>query len=158
MPNSHHDHLKRLDWTFSDRPLYFVTTCTADRRPLLAKPQVAQILLDELQQAQERRGWSVGRFVFMPDHVHFFCAASAGQPSTISQFVGQFKQWTSKRISSACQVPQPIWQRQFFDHVLRSSESYESKWAYVRDNPVRAGFVAHWQDWPYAGEIKAFGF
>ena len=46
-----------------------------------------------------------------------------------------------------------LWQRSFFDHVLRSNESYSEKWNYVRDNPVRAGLVANAADWPYAGEI-----
>jgi hypothetical protein len=46
----------------------------------------------------------------------------------------------------------PIWQRGFFDHVLRSDESYAEKWNYVRANPVRAGLVND-PDWPYAGEI-----
>jgi hypothetical protein len=47
-----------------------------------------------------------------------------------------------------------LWQREFFDHVLRSNESYAEKWNYVRDNPVRAGFVTSANDWPYAGEIE----
>ena len=34
-----------------------------------------------------------------------------------------------------------IWQEEFFDHVLRSSESYSQKWNYVKENPVRAGLV-----------------
>ena len=46
-----------------------------------------------------------------------------------------------------------LWQRRFFDHVLRSDESYAQKWNYVRENPVRAGLVAKAEDWPYAGEI-----
>jgi REP-associated tyrosine transposase len=35
----------------------------------------------------------------------------------------------------------------------RSDESYEQKWNYVRENPVRAGFAKNADDWPYAGEI-----
>ncbi len=44
-----------------------------------------------------------------------------------------------------------IWQEGFFDHLLRHDESLDQKWAYVRENPVRAGLVARWEDWPYAG-------
>jgi hypothetical protein len=36
-------------------------------------------------------------------------------------------------------VEPPHWQKGFFDHVLRSGESYTEKWHYIRDNPVRAG-------------------
>jgi hypothetical protein len=46
-----------------------------------------------------------------------------------------------------------FWHKEFFDHVLGSDESYESKWRYVEDNPVRAGLVSGADDWPYAGEI-----
>ena len=149
-----HRHLKRLDRVFSDRPLYFITTCAAERRPFLAAPGIAEILIDEFRQAGMRRRWQVGRYVIMPDHLHFFCAEGGeGPPSNLSAFVGLFKQWTSKRIARSFGLRPPIWQREFFDHVLRSGESYASKWAYVRDNPVRAGLAGRWEDWPYAGEI-----
>lgn len=45
------------------------------------------------------------------------------------------------------------WQKGFFDHVLRTAESYSAKWAYVRQNPVRAGLVAEADDWPFLGQI-----
>jgi len=37
------------------------------------------------------------------------------------------------------EASRPIWQRGFFDHLLRSEESYGQKWNYVRENPVRGG-------------------
>ena len=46
-----------------------------------------------------------------------------------------------------------LWEEGFFDHVLRSDESYSQKWNYVRENPVRAGLVKSVEDWPYQGEI-----
>ena len=52
----------------------------------------------------------------------------------------------------------PHWQEGFFDHVLRSSESYGEKWEYVRMNPVRAGLCATPEDWPYQGEIVPLQF
>jgi hypothetical protein len=36
---------------------------------------------------------------------------------------------------------------------MRSAESYEEKWTYVRENPVRAGLVKRSTDWPFQGEI-----
>ena len=62
------------------------------------------------------------------------------------------KQHLGKIIAQA-EITPPIWQRGFFDHLLRSAESYGQKWNYVRENPVRAGLVAQPEDWPYAGEI-----
>jgi REP-associated tyrosine transposase len=45
-----------------------------------------------------------------------------------------------------------LWQPGFFDHILRSGESYAEKWNYVRENPVRAGVVKNADDWPYQGK------
>jgi len=109
-----------------------------------------------MEAAPRRHGWRVGRYVVMPDHVHWFCAAGGEREAkTLSGFVGNFKQWTARRLLQALGRPGPFWQGEFFDHVLRSRESYESKWLYVRENPVRAGLVARAEDWPYAGEIGA---
>ena len=58
----------------------------------------------------------------------------------------------SKTLKGAT-FPGPHWQKGFFDHGIRAEESYEQKWVYVRDNPVRAGLVRSAEDWPYAGEI-----
>ena len=50
------------------------------------------------------------------------------------------------------------WEKDFFDHVLRSQESYLEKMEYVRQNPVRAGLVKRPEDWPYQGEIHRLVF
>src|SRR5262249_6933249 len=106
-------------------------------------------------------GWIVGRYVIMPDHVHFFCSPETSSKS-LSDFVGCWKGWTSRRAgkvlrprsaTSATRSPR-FWQSAFFDHVLRSNESYDQEWNYVFDNPVRAGLVSSATDWKYAGEIE----
>jgi REP element-mobilizing transposase RayT len=150
-----HRHLRRLDSVWIESPIYFVTTCAQNRRMLFTRPDIAAILVDELGGARQRHGWRVGRFVIMPDHLHFFCAEDGSQSvAPLSRFVGSFKQWTAKRII-ATGVAAPIWQKQFFDRLLRSPRSYNDKWDYVRTNPVRKGLVAKAEDWPHAGEIEA---
>lgn len=150
-----HKHLRRLDSTWIQSPVYFVTACVADRRPVLANPTTFGVLRDELEAARLRYGWSVGRYVVMPDHIHFLCVSDEAVGSaSLSRFVGGLKQWTAKRALRATGLAPPFWQKQFFDRLLRSNESYKSKWLYVRENPVRAGLAATVDDWPYAGEIK----
>jgi putative transposase len=41
----------------------------------------------------------------------------------------------------------------FFDHLLRSDESYAAKWDHVCENPVRAALVSSPDDWTYQGEV-----
>lgn len=48
----------------------------------------------------------------------------------------------------------PIWQRDFWDTQLRRGESYDEKWQYVLENPVRAGLVKHSEEWPFQGELN----
>jgi hypothetical protein len=58
----------------------------------------------------------------------------------------------SKALTNAT-IRSPHWQKGFFDHVIRSHESYDAKSVYVRENPVRAGLVRKAEEWPYAGEL-----
>jgi putative transposase len=153
-----HKHLRRLERIYVNAPMYFVTSCTKNRTQLLARDEVANILIDEWRAARDRHGWAVGRYVVMPDHVHFFCRPELGA-KPLSEFVGFWKSYTSRKIHAlglprSTPAATTLWQREFFDHVLRSAESYREKWNYVRDNPVRAGLVSTANEWKYASEIE----
>jgi len=149
--NNNHRHLRRLSRIYIGDPIYFITTCAYKRRCLLACDDVAAILHDEFSKAKTLHGWYIGRYVVMPDHVHFFCRAAREGGKTLSRFVNFWKEWTSKRITNHLECNKPIWQKEFFDHLLRSDESYAAKWSYVSNNPVRAGLVARVEEWPYQG-------
>jgi putative transposase len=98
-------------------------------------------------QGGERRGIGLGRYVIMPGHLHLFVRGNLD--FSLKQWVRMLKRVLSKGISSK----PPHWQQGFFDHLIRHSESYAEKWEYVRQNPVRAGFVKHPDEWPWQGEI-----
>jgi REP element-mobilizing transposase RayT len=87
----------------------------------------------------------------MPDHIHLF-AAFGPDSISLSAWIKAMKSALSAEFRKSALLP-PSWQKGLFDHLLRSAESYEQKWEYVRDNPVRAGLVAKHVDWPYQGEI-----
>ena len=149
-----HKHLRRLERVWVDWPIYFITTCTLERRKILASKEITAILIGEWRDAHSRHGWAIGRYVIMPDHVHFFCSAELGaKPLPI--FMQRWKEWSSKRISRELKLSGRLWQEEFFDHILRSSESYSQKWDYVQENPVRAGLVKSSDRWPWQGEIES---
>jgi putative transposase len=87
----------------------------------------------------------------MPDHLHLFVGFD-DRKIELSRWMKSLKNTLSKTLRSDG-VRGSHWQKGFFDHVLRSEESYEQKWHYVRENPVRHGLVGNWQDWPFRGEI-----
>ena len=139
----------RLDIIFQkyDPPLYFVTFNTHRRRRLLANSKVLRHFI-EFAQAGEERGITVGRFVVMPDHIHFF--VSNNSEIDLSQWVRLLK----RHLSQAIKTSPPHWQKGFFDHLIRSSKSHNEKWNYVFLNPVRAGLVYEPEDWPWQGELE----
>jgi len=174
--------LKRLDRLFTSHPLYFVTTCTEDRKPILANAKVHEDF-QEFCETGLTRGVFVGKYVLMPDHLHLFVAfgeeyepaladrrrsqSAATEDavaavydrrfpdhrlSLLSEWMKSLKNSLSKTLRGM-NVPAPHWQKGFFDHVMRSEESYSEKWLYVAENPVRKKLAARLEDWPYQGEI-----
>jgi len=143
-----------LDRVWIPHAVYFITICTHSRKRIIASPNASSILLAEWSGASTRHGWQIGRYVIMPDHVHFFCAEQpGGARRNLSSFLGLWKQWTAKGLIKSLLLSPPVWQKESFDHVLRYDESYAEKWEYVREHPVRAGLATKWQDWPYQGFV-----
>ncbi len=140
----------RLARIFTNNPLYFVTLCTHRRRKVLTTNSVKDALVKFARRAHAQHNISVGRYVIMPEHLHLFVRGADN--FQLGQWIGLLKQHLAKAIESS-EVSRPLWQRGFFDHLLRSEESYGQKWNYVRENPVRAGLAQNTEDWPYAGEI-----
>jgi REP element-mobilizing transposase RayT len=136
----------RLVFQKYDPPLYFMTFNTHQRRKLLANAQVHSRLI-EFAKLGEQRGIAVGRYVIMPDHIHLF--VRGGIDFVLTQWTRMLK----RRLSMAISTPLPHWQKGFFDHLIRHSESYAQKWEYVRQNPVRAGLANDPCAWLWQGEI-----
>ena len=102
--------------------------------------------------ALDRYSWAIGRYVIMPDHIHFFCS-SLEETTRMSLFIGRWKEWTCKSIRKRTSMGDFRWQKAFFDHLLRNHESRSEKWDYIRSNPVRAGLVKVAEDWPFQGFV-----
>jgi len=80
---------------------------------------------------------SVDHYVIMPDHIHmllFVRADEYGRPMaapTVSRVVQQLKGYVTKRIGFS------VWQKLFFDHVIRDRRDYEKHIKYIYENPIR---------------------
>ena len=146
----------RLEQLFPNvRPFYFVTFNTHQRLPLLAHPKIHKTFRSFCFRTQEHEV-AVGRYVLMPDHVHVFVSL----PSTginLQKWVQALRAVIGKQLLKLG-FDKPHWQGGFFDHLLRTDESYSQKWDYVRMNPVRARLSAISEVWPYQGEILNLRF
>ena len=120
--------------------IYFITLCVRNRQPVLAN----MVTLEALRRSVARLSkWRVYAGVLMPDHLHLL-AAPVDREEAVGNLSGALKRWLRQELHAQWE-----WQPGCFDHLLRSRESAQSKWEYMRENPVRADLVRDWQDWPY---------
>jgi putative transposase len=130
--------LRRFELVYVRSPVYFVTTNTHNRQKLLASVLIHDAFVEFAKQGPRHEAF-VGKYVLMPDHLHAFVAME-DRKITLSAWMKSLKNAISKTLRGQ-RVVAPHWQRTFFDHLLRSCESYSEKWNYVRENPVRAALV-----------------
>jgi putative transposase len=120
----HKPRLARLAELHLRQPIYFLTLCTFERKPIIANPGI-HAAFQTFSREAENHSVYVGRYVLMPDHLHFFALFSRGATS-LSAWVKSLKNTLSKTWRSEG-VSAPHWQKGFFDHVLRSADSYAEK-------------------------------
>ena len=115
------ERLRRLEWLFERNPIYFVTANTQHRAKILAMPAVHKGLQSFAESGPNHGAW-LGAYVLMPDHVHAFVALDARKIS-LSAWIKSLKNALSKALRESA-IESPHWQKGFFDHVLRSAESF----------------------------------
>ena len=80
---------------------------------------------------------AVEKYVVMPNHIHMILWIHAGDSGrmisapTISTVVGQMKRWAAK------QSGVPLWQRSYYDHIIRGEEDHRAAAEYIDANPAR---------------------
>jgi putative transposase len=126
-----------------------VTICSRKRRPIFANNTAFNLIIGAWRDAGF---WHIGRFVIMPDHLHFFCTPGVFPPTPLRNWISFWQNAVTR--AWAHRQDLPLWQRDFWDRQLRRGESYAEKWEYVLNNPVRHGFVKRPDDWPYQGELN----
>lgn len=121
--------------------VFFITICTIPRGVnQLATPAIWQALCETIEIRESRNDIQCRLLLAMPDHLHGLFAFPGSVP--MQRAITSLKSWMAKRHGIR-------WQRDFFDHRLRSVESAAEKAQYIRMNPVRAGLCTNPEDWPY---------
>ncbi|MBI3194841.1 MAG: transposase [Ignavibacteriae bacterium] len=87
-------------------------------------------------------------YLFMPDHCHILLRGNE-DTSDVLECMNMFKQhtgfWLYKEYSEI------HWQKDFYDHILRSEEDVRTVTLYILNNPVRKELVGHWKEYPFKG-------
>jgi len=129
-------------WVDPQKEVYFITiNCQPRGLHPLPHPERATVLLDTVKLRNERFIWFAHVFLLMPDHVHALLSFPPSR-NTVHRTVTLWKRWTARQMGIE-------WQRDFFEHRLRSDESWREKAEYILANPVRKGLVAQVSQWPH---------
>lgn len=138
-----------VGFDYSSSNTYFLTICVNDKRRIFGKVVGVPIgrprcelskygrVVDEAINNIEKKynNIKLEKYVVMPDHIHLLVTVTSdknGRPMgspTIPNMVNQLKGYVTKRIGFS------VWQKLYYDHVIRDEEDYNTKWAYIENNP-----------------------
>ena len=114
----------------------------------LTAPGVAQLVMDNLRWL-ENSGWDVFAAVVMSNHAHILFRNVKGRSAHLLSDLGQFKNFTGRIANRMIGRKGAFWAREDFDHWLRSADKFDSVVQYIAQNPVKAGLVKRWREWPW---------
>jgi putative transposase len=158
----HRRSIRLRGYDYSQSNAYFVTICTAKRLPLfgmivdgvMIASGSGRIVVEEWLKTSEIRTYAkLDRFVLMPNHFHGILfidrqeGGTARRAPTLERFgepavnslptiIRAFKSAVSKRINSSRAAPgSPIWQRNYYEHVVRHEKALNRIREYIEHNP-----------------------
>ncbi len=151
-----------------DGHLYYITTVIYNRLPLFTRPAFIIPLLDSLNFYRYQHEFKLLGYVIMPDHLHLIVWPYG--KSTVSDFMRDYKTFTSKRIIRQAQVEKianwisvfeqagletgrsdnKVWQDSFWDENVYTERFLRQKLNYIHRNPLRSGLVERSGDYPYS--------
>lgn len=148
--NRHSIRLK--DFDYSQSGLYFVTICVQNRQHLFGEIHNGTVVLNDIgrmikecwgQLSQRFTTISLNEFVVMPNHFHAIVEISNSNNVQLSEIVGAFKSITTNeyiRGVNECGWPpfeKRVWQRNYYEHIIRDSIDYCRIADYIQNNPNR---------------------
>ena len=141
------------EYNYSTNGAYFITICTQDRKKILSTivgggahdaPNVAltdigKIVQTHIVNSNRISGINVDKFVIMPDHIHLIVLVNETTKGTsrapsptngvMPHFVSTFKRFCHR------DVGEKIFQRSYYDHVIRNQQDHDEIWQYIENNP-----------------------
>ena len=154
--------IRLKDYDYSQNGFYFITIGTKDRQPLFWKNAGTDMLFQDSSDTSDfvRSNLSeygkfadrainaiplhytnvkIDKYVIMPDHVHLILIIAndedgqiiSAPTKSIITVIGQLKRWISKEIGF------PVWQKSFYEHIIRDQDDYITKAEYILNNPQK---------------------
>ena len=144
--------LRLNNYDYSNNGAYFITVCTQGRRNILSRIIVGEgfhpLPIVELTKIgieientinfinDNYRNVFIEKYVIMPNHIHLILylgyenLGGHGNPP-LQKIVGQLKSFTTKKYGKI------LWQRSYYDHIIRNENEYAEIWNYIDSNPYK---------------------
>jgi len=142
---------------------YFFTLVTFQRQKLFLVPDVMRLLLDTVEHVREMHPFEIIAYCVLPDHVHFLWQMPEDDTNYSMrigvikrrfsiQFISKYGDRLQKSDSQTRRREVTIWQRRFWEHLIRDEKDLNQHIDYIHYNPVKHGLVSKVRDW----EISSF--
>ena len=127
---------------------YFFTVVTYDRQPLLCDEFALIRLKAAFRYVKEKYPYHMEGLVVLPDHLHCIWRVPK-EDSNFSIRWNMFKRYFSTGMNSSINQrrEKKIWQRRFWEHLIRDEEDLHRCLDYIHYNPVKHGYVEKPYDW-----------
>ena len=146
--------LRLQNFDYSSSGAYFITICTKDRKMLFAPvgaDSISARMVERtfLETIRQYDGVDSPIYVVMPNHFHAIITVSRADMEsapTVSEIVQSFKRYSTveyvKMVKDGILPPfdKQIWQRSFYDHVIRNRDDYNEIYKYIYENPMKWQF------------------
>ena len=143
LPKRKQIRLRNFDYSLNN--FYFVTVCTHNKAPLFRTDSFCLTQYGKLAESELLNipnhfpALSIDKYVIMPNHIHAILVIDA-TPTTSSPalgtIIGLYKSGVSKQIHGI-DPNLNVWQRSYYDHIIRNEHSYQEIWKYIDENPVK---------------------
>jgi len=140
---------------------YFFTVVTENRRRFLLDDLARRCLRRAWLEIREHRPFRLEAICLLPDHLHCiwqlpigdsdFSSRWGGIKALFSRYYLQQGGSEGKRsLSRQRSGEAAIWQRRFWEHLIRDQEDYNRHMDYIHYNPIKHGLVSCVADWPWS--------
>ena len=138
--------IRMAGYDYGQTGWYFITVCTDARARLFGEivdaamqPNASGTVVNTcwLALAEKNSFIELDAYVLMPNHVHGILHLTQST-KPLGRIVGAFKTMSTARINSLRNTPgEPVWQRNFYEHVIRNEKSLSRIREYIHNNPIR---------------------
>lgn len=135
---------------------YFLTLTLQDRSSDLLVRYATQLRLC-LRAVQTQMPFRLPALVVLPDHLHMLMMLPADDADFSTrvrklkrEFIAALRQEAGIRVQTNAKGEANIWQRRFWEHLIRDEQDYHHHVDYIHINPLKHGLVTRVRDWPFS--------